>query len=124
MPRLAPLLLLPLAVALLPTASADEETKPPRITSLEAVAALDPSLPALRIRYRRGMLAALAERCPKLERLEVEEHGKIPLDDLKALARLPKLTSLNIWGDLSFPVSHFEVVGALTQMEHLQLGLG
>ncbi len=107
------------------TASAEEPTrvKPKPIFKLEQVAALDPATTEAHVYCSAGLLPALVERCPALTKLTLTWDSKIHLADLEKLGSLSMLEHLAIGGDMSFPTSHFEVVGKLKGLKSLRLAL-
>ena len=96
---------------------------PKPVSNVDQVLLLDPATSDAYVKYGPGVLAALAERCPGLERLAIECHNKIALDELKALRKLSWLRELVLGGDMGFPTTHFEIVGNLKTLRSLRLGL-
>ena len=124
MQRLVPVLLL-LVAAWCGAASAEEKAPewPKPVSQLEQVKALDPATEAVYLGYRTGLVKALASRCPKLERLALRSDSTIQVDDVQALRKLTALQELVLVGDMGFPKSHFEVVGKLSSLRSLRIGL-
>lgn len=116
--------LLMLLLAMAAPVQAKDKDKPLKIKTLKAIETLDPALEVLQVRYHNGMFKRLAARCPNLRDLDVEEHYDFPADDVLELKALKKLERLSIWGDLGIGEDVFKALGTLTQLKHINFGLG
>ena len=108
-------------------ALADDEPaapkKPKTVSTLAHIAEMAPSTTEAHIHCHAGLLPALVKRCPALTKLTITCNSKIDLAELVTLASLSKLAHLSLGGDMSFPTSHFEVVGTLKGLKSLRLRL-
>ncbi len=114
--------LLLLTLALAGTAAAED--RPKRVNTIAEAQALDPATERAFVSYRKGMFKVLADRCPNLRDLSVEEHSDLPADDVRELKRLSGLRRLEIFGDLGIGEAVFAAIGELSTLEEVSFWLG